>query len=257
MNNADGVEQKKRHPGRWLGATLVSIVVAGATAFAVGIGSHEADKVESSQTTLSYSESEPARGCDLGMYLPESSVRSLVAKPPPQSFSVIEHQPGAVAADTGYVQVSIQGESERTAVLTGIRFNVHRAELPAGAAFGQQCGGPIEGRVIEADLDATPPRVTATDSDPNGILGGEQDGHSLSTPITFPWTVSVTDPLLLYVITQAKAPCYCTWTAELPWVSGGRRGTIMVNNGGKGYTVAGGALTSYSYARGFWERFRK
>ena len=118
MNNA--VEQKKRRPGRWLGATFVSIVVAGATAFAVGIGSHEADKVESSQTTLSYSESEPARGCDLGMFLPESSARRLIAKPPPPSFGVIEHQPGAVAADTGYVQVSIQGESERTAVLTGI-----------------------------------------------------------------------------------------------------------------------------------------
>jgi hypothetical protein len=256
MNDAEG-GQNKRHPGRWLGATLVSIVVAGATAFAVGIGSHEADKVGSSQATLSYSEHETEWACSINAFLPQSSIRHLLAKPPPDSPSVVEKAPGAVAADRGDVQVSIQGESQRTVTLTGIKFNVHRAALPAGGVFEQQCGGPTVGRVIEADLDTSPPHIVATNEDPNEILRGEENGHPLNVPITFPWTVSLTDPLLLYVIAEAKIPCYCTWIAELPWVSGERRGTIKVDNGGKGYTVASGATAGFAYTSGKWLRFTK
>jgi glycosyltransferase involved in cell wall biosynthesis len=42
---------------------------------------------------------------------------------------------------------------------------------------------------------------------------------SPTSPITFPWTVSLTDPLLLYVVAIAEF-CACKWSAEIPWVSG-------------------------------------
>jgi hypothetical protein len=254
VDNTGGAEQKKRAPWRWLGATLVSIFVAGITAFAIGIGSHEADKVESAQATISSSDSRAGGECAYGTFVPEPTAKRLLSAPRPKDWSVIENEPGAAGAGMAEAQVSIQGESERTVTLTGIKFNVRRQPLPAGAILTAPCGGPDQGRIIEADLDSSPPRIIASSSEPNGIPGiRESDGRLMTKPITFPWIVSLTDPLLLFVIGRTTTDCYCTWTAELPWVSGGRQGTIMVNNDGKGYTVAGGHIPIYSYFKG-WEK---
>ena len=77
------------------------------------------------------------------------------------------------------------------------------------------------------------------------MVGSYPDGRSLSQPIRFPWTVSMTDPLLLEIIANTKH-CYCTWTAEISWVSGSKRGVIPVDNDGEGYTVVSSeGLKSY------------
>lgn len=254
MRDRNDGKQKKSHVGRWLGATAVSIVVAGITAFAVGVGSHEADKVESAQATISSSDSRLGAECGFGTFVPDPAAKHLLQAPRPKNWSVIENEPGAAGAGIAAAQVSIQGESERTVTLTGIKFNVRRRTLPPGAVLEAPCGGPIEGRAIEANLDTAPPRIIASSSDPQGLLGATAgDGRLVTKPITFPWTVSVTDPLLLYVIGRTSTDCYCTWTAELPWVSGNRYGTISVGNGGRGYIAAGGHIPTYSYLKG-WEK---
>jgi len=241
-----------RRAGRWLGATLVSVVIAGVTAFAVGVGSKEADKVESGRT-LSYSVTRFGAECGFGTYLPESVAQRVLQKPRPANWGVIEEEPGAAAFSESVAQVSIQGESERTVVLTGVRFKVRRQPRPQGAVFEEPCGGPLAGRALVADLDVSPPRIVASSSDPNGIPGSEENGAPSHAPIRFPWTVSVTDPLLLYVIAKTDS-CYCKWTAELPWVSGGRHGSVIVDNGGKEFAVVGGAnLTEHLFLNGHWE----
>ncbi|HMI80899.1 MAG TPA: hypothetical protein VK480_03840, partial [Solirubrobacterales bacterium] len=78
---------------------------------------------------------------------------------------------------------------------------------------------------------------------------------SPTPPIAFPWTVSLTDPLLLYVVASADS-CYCIWRAEIPWVSGSERGTIKIDNGGEGFAVVGAeGVPHYTLGAGGWELF--
>ena len=83
-------------------------------------------------------------------------------------------------------------------------------------------------------------------------LGSSIDGRRLSKPIRFPWTVSVTDPLLLTII-GTTTKCYCTWTADISWMSGSSTGTIKADNDGHGYRVtAGRGLQGYYYDGSRW-----
>ena len=140
------------------------------------------------------------------------------------------------------MQVSIQGESSRTVTLTGIDFSVERRQRPPGATFALPCGDSIYGRYVVADLDRDPAGVSGTAQDPKAVLdpvdpvGGAAE--SKFKPISFPWTVSVTDPLLLQIVAATKR-CDCTWRAEIPWTSGDQTGVIEIDNGGEGYTVVG------------------
>jgi hypothetical protein len=239
----------------WFGATVVSILVAGITAFAVGIGTHEADKVESAQATISSSDSRYSFECGFGTFVPKPAAERLLSAPRPKYWSVIENEPGAAGSGSMAAQVSIQGESQRTVTLTGVTFKVHRRVRPPGAVFEEPCGGAFTGRRIVADLDMSPPRVIDTNSDPQLAIGQEEGNRPITKPIRFPWTVSVTNPLLLYLIGSTTTDCYCTWTAELPWVSGARHGTILVDNDGKGYSAAGGRhIPTYEYIEESWQK---
>ena len=78
---------------------------------------------------------------------------------------------------------------------------------------------------------------------------------SSTSPITFPWTVSLTDPLLLYVVARANF-CDCTWSAEIPWVSGGQSGTIEIDDHGEPFRVIGEeALDGYTIGEDGWRLY--
>lgn len=80
-------------------------------------------------------------------------------------------------------------------------------------------------------------------------------GERLYRPVRFPWTVSLTDPLLLDIIATTES-CYCEWNAEIPWVSGAERGTIVIDNDGDGYRVSAEAgLDSYVPTVEGWRRY--
>lgn len=256
MSDDNGPAPHVRHIGRWIAASIASIVIAGLSAFAAGLGSTEANRV-TAPATLSYSITQVSEECGSGIYLPNAPSSQLLRKPPPTHWATVESQPHAADFSQSTVQVAIQGESERTVTLTGIRFNVKRTPLPTGAVFEEPCGGPTVGRAVVVDLDASPPRVVASSSDPEAIPGSVAPNGMKVKPIEFPWTVSLTEPLLLLVI-AATDSCYCTWSAELPWVSGSRQGTILVNKRGvEGFAVAGGEnLISHYYLDGQWQSGR-
>lgn len=241
----------------WLLGAIASVVLAVVTAFVGGFGSRVADRVASSSPPLlSYSASPVSGECTGGTFLPTASMEGVLDEPPPSHWTAIEAEEGAAAPGRDQVEVSIQGESARTVTLTGISFDVKRKPPSQGAIFNAPCGGPLVGRALEVDLDSSPAKVVDSTVEPNGILGSRTaDGRPLTKPIRFPWTVSLTDPLLLYVVATTKS-CSCTWSAEIPWVSGGKRGTIAIDNGGKGFRVVdGGGLPAYTALDGHWQRY--
>lgn len=247
-----------RHRRRWIIATVVSVFVAGATAFAAGLGSDLADSVNSSSPPLlSYSDEEVEAGCGPGVFLPALSMKAELKKRPQiTDWREVQKLPGAAFVGTSTVEVSIQGESERPVTLTGIDFNVARQPRPKGAIVGNQCGGPRPARAIKADLDVVPPQVVESNSNPQAFLGEGAGGLGQSRTIQFPWTVTLTDPLLLLVMATTESQCYCTWSAEIPWVSGNERGTLKVDNDGDGYRlVSEHGLPMYLPIFDHWEYF--
>jgi hypothetical protein len=95
---------------------------------------------------------------------------------------------------------------------------------------------------VVVDLDREPVGVSGTADDPEAVLDPVDPvsgaANSRYKPIRFPWTVSVTDPLLLQIV-AATDRCYCTWRAEIAWSSGEQTGVIPIDNNGSGYTVVG------------------
>lgn len=232
----------KPHWTRWILGTAATIVVAGVTAFATGVGSNLSTGVGSpSKPLISWSATEEVAGCGWNseVYLPKTAAaKGRAMKPEPDDFEVFQEEPEAAMAGTQRVNVSIQGESERPVTLLGIQFHVQRSARPPGAIFVSPCGGPTIGRTIVFSLDSDPPKIVESNASPNQPLGESgADGTTLTHPIRFPWTVSLTDPLLLILLGKVESNCLCTWTAEIPWVSGGENGVIHIDNGGDGYRM--------------------
>lgn len=224
---------------RWALGILGTVILAAIVAFASGFGSKIADDVGmSSKPLLSYSVEEEHGSCGAPTFLPKGEATEVLRQKVPEHWDSIGGRPQAALAGFDTVMVSIQGESNRTITLTGIEFEVTRHPIPQGGSFALPCGGPGTGRSISVDLDHTPPRILSSNRDPNAMTGSELNGRGEPSPIHFPWTVSVTDPLLLFVIAETKS-CYCEWSARIPWVSGSERGTIDVDEPDHGLRVVG------------------
>jgi hypothetical protein len=250
-------QRKRKKRWGWIVTGTAAVLLAAATAFAGGLGSRLADTVSSGDSPLvSYSTSELSSQCIGGEFLPREALPAALRQEYPPDWDLIERQPGAAQVGRNAIQVSVQGESARTITLTSIEFHVTRDAHPPGATFSEQCGGPFVGRALEVDLDSNPPRIVDSVADKEGMLGSRGlHGERLYRPVRFPWTVSLTDPLLLDVIATTES-CYCKWSAAIPWVSGSKQGTISIDNDGDGYRVtdATGAA-SYVLSPDGWQRY--
>jgi hypothetical protein len=225
---------------RWRAPLLAA---AGAVALALigGIAPWSADHIagivtggKHSAELVSYSVSQLGEApCEWGRtFVPEPAARAVLREGPPTDWSDLASHPGAAFVGGSAVEVSIQGESRRTITLTRITFKVKGlGRRPSGLSFGGQCGGGAVGRYLVADLDSAPPKLSRAESFFH---------YQRVRPIKFPWTVSLTDPLLLYVGATTQS-CFCEWSAKIPWVSGARRGVIVVGDPNEGFRVTGDA----------------
>lgn len=214
-----------------------TVVLATVVAFSSGLGTKTAEKIgRGSSPLLTYSISIQPVECFSGIFLPDDTAREVLERPPPENWDAIEAASGAIPVGRDDIQVSIQGESERKITLTGITVHVRHRPIPNGDAFYRPCGGPFIGRALEVALGKSPPQIIASSAERRGMVQPEDSVRRYSRPIRFPWTVSVTDPLLLDVLGNAEH-CYCTWAAEIPWVSGAARGVIQINDEGKEFHV--------------------
>ncbi|MDQ4041019.1 MAG: hypothetical protein M3141_04645 [Actinomycetota bacterium] len=222
------------------GIGVVAVAMLGA--IGTGLGERALDVLEGDEEKplISHSAEELISQCGTDLFVPAPRAQALLSgeAPSPTDWSAFRSANDATVSSPDAVEVSIQGESARTVTLTRIEFDVDRRPRPAGLTFSNPCGGPISGRFVAADLDRVPVRVISSADDPEAeyVPPGYQ-GPSYR-PIRFPWTVSLTDSLLLYVIANTR-DCLCTWRAGIHWRSGAKAGVLEIDNGGKGYRVAG------------------
>jgi hypothetical protein len=226
-----------------LAAAVTALIVAVAAAVGTRLVSRAADGVTHHSAPVTYSAQQIVVECGTPVFIPDTYVGRVLDDSTDlhiggANWPQVQQATHAVVTP-GPVEVSIQGESSRTITLTGITFAVTRRVRPPGAIFAHPCGDSIVGRYIEADFDADPVRVVASSMDPQATVGGvDADGRNPYQPLTFPWTVSVTDPLLLKLMPMT-ATCWCNWRADIAWRSGSKHGVIRVDNHGKGYDVVG------------------
>jgi hypothetical protein len=157
---------------------------------------------------------------------------SAIPKPPSSSSS--DWGPwvkatGAVDVGSTYATVTIQARPGQVAYITGIHFKILKRKPPIhGTQVSMGCGGPVQGKFVEADLDNVPPRVVETSSDPTAAVGQTPDNFA---PFKLPYEVSNTDGLVLIVYGEVKK-CDCIWTADILWSSNGRNGSTRIDNNG-------------------------
>ncbi|MFD0042511.1 helix-turn-helix domain-containing protein [Streptomyces anulatus] len=186
-------------------------------------------------------------GCDHSYVID----RAPAAVPPPPVEADAESWAGAlgaVHAGEAGVRVTLQGRDERAVVLEALRIRVVERRSPArGRVYRMSsgCGGSLTPRMFDVDLDV--PRPVARS------VAGNDSGEPIEA-VAFPYSVSVTDPEVL-LITGRTVGCDCDWYAELTWSSGGRSGTVRVDDGGRPFRtsgVRGRPVLDYDTGSGRW-----
>ncbi|WP_030667434.1 helix-turn-helix transcriptional regulator [Streptomyces rimosus] len=156
---------------------------------------------------------------------------------------------GAVPAGHLRISVAVQGTGEEAVVLHSLNVRTAaRTPAPAGSAYsmGNGCGGGLTPASFDVGLDVPQPLMRP--------VAGEQGDRKI--PATdFPFKVSASDPQMLYVDAHTEANDV-SWYLELEWSSGGRRGTLRLDDHGRPFRTSamkGRAAYHYRHDQNVWE----
>ncbi|MEU6681156.1 helix-turn-helix domain-containing protein [Streptomyces sp. NPDC046925] len=134
---------------------------------------------------------------------------------------------GAVSARDQTVKLVVQGKGDDTVVLESLNVRVAGTGAPLAwnnykmGYLGVGCGGNVPKHTFDVNLDASVPRPAPQSGDDN-----------------FPYKVSASDPEAFYVEATANTR-YVRWYLELEWSSGGRSGTVRIDDTGKPFATSG------------------
>jgi hypothetical protein len=229
---------------RRLVIVLVGVLAAAALiVWTTGIASTSSN---ANAPPFSVAESEVRAECMTGTFVPEQAGVEIAAAAPPRDWRRIEEAPKAIPAERGAVLVTLrpkQGQADTKITLTEVKFRVFDLGLrPAGNVFYRPCRRRLVGAAVETDLDGFDRKISSAQ---NGALTVGFHLPRRSSPIHFPWTVSLAKPLNLYLLVQAR-DVYADWTALISWTGGSSHGTIQVDNGGRKYRIVDGQGTGWS-----------
>ncbi|MER6785789.1 helix-turn-helix transcriptional regulator [Streptomyces sp. NPDC000658] len=163
---------------------------------------------------------------------PQCEGKYLIDRPPGQVSPPVMGQDvpgwvkaqGAVAADGQRVALTVQGVGDETVVIESLHVRVVDSVAPPAwnAYLGSSgCGGGVETRSFATDLDAVHPAI---------VPKAGQRG--------VPYKVSRSDPEVLYITAHVRAHDV-KWYVELQWSSGGRQGTVRIDDHGKPFRTSG------------------
>ncbi|WP_187284352.1 hypothetical protein [Streptomyces sp. uw30] len=130
----------------------------------------------------------------------------------------------AVSAGEQLLRLTVQGTGEETVVVEGLKVRVVGKDTPPAwndYVMGVGCGGDVPTRPFSVALDGARPTVVAG--------AGQRD---------FPLKVSESDPEVFEVTADASA-YDVRWYLELVWSSGDRKGTVVVDDGGRPFRTSG------------------
>ncbi|MEU8876491.1 helix-turn-helix domain-containing protein [Streptomyces javensis] len=156
----------------------------------------------------------------------------------------------AVHGGTTNVEVTVQGRASSAVVLQALHVRVVGRRTPlawSSFAMDNGCGGSLTPRAFSVNLDATRPLARPTD--------GNDAGKPIPA-VQFPYRVSASDPEVL-LVNARTAGCDCSWYLELDWSSGGRSGTVRIDDHGSPFrtsSVKGRPAYAYDYADGTWHK---
>ncbi|MFJ7063405.1 helix-turn-helix domain-containing protein [Streptomyces microflavus] len=157
------------------------------------------------------------------------------AVPPPPAEADAESWAtalGAVHAGETGVRITLQGTDERAVVLEALRIRLVERREPAEGRVHRMssgCGGALTPRMFDVDLDVERPVARS--------VPGNDTGEPIPA-VSFPYRVSASDPEV-FLVTGRAARCDCDWVAELRWSSGGRSGTVRIDDDGRPFRTSG------------------
>jgi len=157
------------------------------------------------------------------------------AVPPPPAEADAESWAtalGAVHAGETGVRITLQGTDERAVVLEALQVRVMARREPADGRvlrMSSGCGGALTPRMFDVDLDVERPVARS--------VPGDDTGEPIAA-VSFPYRVSASDPEV-FLVTGRTVDCDCDWVAELRWSSGGRSGTVRIDDGGRPFRTSG------------------
>ncbi|MEU0372846.1 helix-turn-helix domain-containing protein [Streptomyces sp. NPDC006283] len=150
-------------------------------------------------------------------------------------------------AETG-VRITLQGTGTETVVLESlqVRVTARRAPEPRNVyRMDSGCGGSLTPRLFDVDLDMPRPIAHAK--------AGNDAGETIPA-VSFPYRISANDPEML-LVTGRTVACDCDWYLQLRWSSGGRSGTVRIDDDGRPFrtsAVRDGQEYGYDYVSRRW-----
>jgi len=191
--------------------------------------------------------------CGNAGWITPMSLEDVAALPPkPEDVGWMDWPPTAqgAAAGTELVTLSVQGSGSAQVTLTDIRLRVVDRSAPlAGTALAGGCGEEGAYRLLRADLDQDPPRMSAeSNGDTNPPAGTPAWA---TTPARFPYRVSMSDTETFAIYADATQSDV-RWVIDVDWSSGDRSETLTVDDDGQPFRTSGTGevLSSCDYASG-------
>ncbi|MFJ8074557.1 helix-turn-helix domain-containing protein [Streptomyces sp. NPDC096176] len=150
-------------------------------------------------------------------------------------------------AETG-VRITLQGTGPETVVLESLQVRVTARRAPERRnvyRMDSGCGGSLTPRLFDVDLDMPRPVAHAK--------AGNDAGEAIPA-VSFPYRISATDPEVL-LVTGRTVACDCDWYLQLRWSSGGRSGTVRIDDDGRPFrtsALTAGQMYDYDYGSRRW-----
>ncbi|MFE5160329.1 helix-turn-helix domain-containing protein [Streptomyces sp. NPDC056697] len=181
-------------------------------------------------------------------YLIDRSPSEVAPPPTEQDAPTWAAAHGAVHGGTTNVEVTVQGRASSAVVLQALHVRVVGRRTPlawSSFAMDNGCGGSLTPRAFSVNLDAARPLARPTE--------GNDAGKPIPA-VRLPYRVSASDPEVL-LVNARTAGCDCSWYLELDWASGGRSGTLRIDDHGSPFrtsSIKGRPQYAYDYTDGSW-----
>lgn len=164
-------------------------------------------------------------------YVLDQKPEDVPPPPAPQDTRGWARALGGVDGGSMLLELTVQGKSGQAVVLNGLHVRTLSRKAPlewSAYSMGEGCGSGITPQSFDIDLDDSRPTLTP--------VAGQQ-GDERVPPKNFPFRVSSTDVEVFDLDAHVEGHDV-SWYLELEWSSGGREGTLRIDDGGKPFRTS-------------------